>query len=109
MNLQSYVANILISINPYQQIADLYSSKTISEYRGKSLGQKEPHIFAIADRAYREMRRSKSSQSVIVSGESGAGKTESQKAILKYLCENWGADLGPIQKRLLESERAQKT
>ncbi|PIO62150.1 myosin head, partial [Teladorsagia circumcincta] len=55
------------------------------------------------DKAYREMRRNKESQSIIVSGESGAGKTESQKAILRYLCENWGAAAGPIQKRILET------
>ncbi|EGT39017.1 hypothetical protein CAEBREN_03457 [Caenorhabditis brenneri] len=101
--IYTYVANILISINPYQLIDNLYSSETIKEYRGKSLGQKEPHIFAIADKAYREMRRNKTSQSIIVSGESGAGKTESQKAVLKYLCENWGTDAGPIQQRLLET------
>lgn len=97
------MANILISINPYQLIDGLYSPETIKEYRGKSLGQMEPHIFAIADKAYREMRRIKTSQSIIVSGESGAGKTESQKAVLKYLCENWGTDAGPIQQRLLET------
>ncbi|UMM10823.1 hypothetical protein L5515_000419 [Caenorhabditis briggsae] len=101
--IYTYVANILISINPYQLIDNLYSSETIKEYRGKSLGQKEPHIFAIADKAYREMRRNKTSQSIIVSGESGAGKTESQKAVLKYLCENWGSEAGPIQQRLLET------
>ncbi|CAI2349946.1 unnamed protein product [Caenorhabditis sp. 36 PRJEB53466] len=101
--IYSYVANILISINPYQHIEGFYSSDTIKAYRGKSLGQKEPHIFAIADKAYREMRRHKASQSIIVSGESGAGKTESQKAVLRYLCENWGAEAGPIQQRLLET------
>lgn len=49
------------------------------------------------------MRRTKHSQSIIVSGESGAGKTESQKYILRYLCESWGSTAGPIEQRLLES------
>ncbi|PIO55455.1 hypothetical protein TELCIR_23158, partial [Teladorsagia circumcincta] len=98
----TYVANILISINPYEEIDGLYSIDTIKKYRGKSLGQMPPHVYAVADKAYREMRRNKESQSIIVSGESGAGKTESQKAILRYLCENWGAAAGPIQKRILE-------
>lgn len=97
------MANILISINPYQTIDGFYSLQKIKEYRGKSLGQKEPHIFAIADKSYREMIRHRKSQSIIVSGESGAGKTESQKAVLRYLCENWGSGAGEIQKRLLES------
>ncbi|KAK5966783.1 Myosin motor domain-containing protein [Trichostrongylus colubriformis] len=101
--IYTYVANILISINPYEEIEGLYSIDTIKKYRGKSLGQMPPHVYAVADKAYREMRRNKESQSIIVSGESGAGKTESQKAILRYLCENWGATAGPIQKRILET------
>ncbi|WKX91079.1 hypothetical protein Q1695_009708 [Nippostrongylus brasiliensis] len=101
--IYTYVANILISINPYEEIEGLYSIDTIQKYRGKSLGQMPPHVYAIADKAYREMRRHKQSQSIIVSGESGAGKTESQKAVLRYLCENWGASAGPIQKRILET------
>lgn len=101
--IYSYVANILISINPYQLVDGFYSLQKIKEYRGKSLGQKEPHIYAIADKSYREMRRNKKSQSIIVAGESGAGKTESQKAVLQYLCENWGGDVRHIQQRLLET------
>lgn len=101
--IYTYVANILISINPYEEIDGLYSLDTIGKYRGKSLGQLPPHVYAIADKAYREMRRNKQSQSIIVSGESGAGKTESQKAVLRYLCENWGSSAGPIQKRILET------
>uniref|UniRef100_A0AC35FWW9 Myosin motor domain-containing protein n=1 Tax=Panagrolaimus sp. PS1159 TaxID=55785 RepID=A0AC35FWW9_9BILA len=101
--IYTYVANILISINPYEQIPDLYSSKTIKAYMGKSLGTMPPHVFAIADMAYRDMKRLKRSQSVIVSGESGAGKTESQKSILRYLCDCWGASDGKIEQRLLET------
>jgi myosin-6 len=45
--VKTYVANILISINPYEQIADLYCSETVRNYRGKSLGALPPHVFAI--------------------------------------------------------------
>jgi myosin heavy subunit len=45
--LQTYVANILIAVNPYYEIKDLYSSKTIKSYQGKSLGVLPPHVFAI--------------------------------------------------------------
>jgi len=57
---------------------------------------------AVADKAYRDMRMLKCNQSIIVSGESGAGKTESTKYILKYLTESWGTHAGPIEQRIVE-------
>jgi myosin-6 len=45
--LQTYVANILIAVNPYYEIKDLYSSETIKKYQGRSLGVVPPHVFAI--------------------------------------------------------------
>ncbi|CAJ0561501.1 unnamed protein product, partial [Mesorhabditis spiculigera] len=101
--IYTYVANMLISINPYAEVPGLYSTETMASYSGKSIGQQPPHVYAIADKAFRDMRRQGRSQSILVSGESGAGKTESQKAVLKYLCENWGQTAGPIQQRLLET------
>lgn len=59
-----------------------------------------PHVFAIADKSYRDMRANKQSQSIIVSGESGAGKTESAKYLLKYLTESYGQKTGLIEARL---------
>ena len=55
-----------------------------------------------ADKAYRDMKVSKVSQSIIVSGESGAGKTESTKYILKYLTDGWGTKSGPVEQRIVE-------
>uniref|UniRef100_A0AC35U1J6 Myosin motor domain-containing protein n=1 Tax=Rhabditophanes sp. KR3021 TaxID=114890 RepID=A0AC35U1J6_9BILA len=101
--IYTYVANILISINPYKSIPELYSVDTMHSYAGKSLGILPPHIFAIADKAYNEMKRCKTSQSIIVSGESGAGKTESQKQVLRYICESWGKTAGNIEQRILET------
>lgn len=100
---KSYVANILIAVNPYKEIPALYSSDTIKSYRGKSLGEKPPHVFAIGDKAYRDMRVLKQSQSIIVSGESGAGKTESTKHLLKYLCDSWGAEAGLLEQKILDA------
>ncbi|UYV60661.1 MYO6 [Cordylochernes scorpioides] len=99
----TYVANILIAVNPYFEIKNLYSSASIQNYQGKSLGVLPPHVFAIGDKAFRDMRALKKSQSVIVSGESGAGKTESTKYILRYLCESWGSHAGPIEQRILDA------
>lgn len=81
----------------------MYSSQTIKDYKGKSLGQKPPHIFAISDKAYRDMYVLKQSQSIIVSGESGAGKTESTKHLLKFLCHNWGAETGSLEQKILDA------
>ncbi|XP_050304041.1 myosin heavy chain 95F isoform X1 [Anthonomus grandis grandis] len=99
--IYSYVANILIAVNPYKDIPELYSSKTIKAYHGRSLGELPPHVFAIADKAFRDMKIFKQSQSIIVSGESGAGKTESTKHLLKFLCEGGGA--GPIEQKIIDA------
>jgi len=61
---------------------------------------------AVADKAYRDMKVLKESQSIIVSGESGAGKTESTKYILKYLTECWGTHAGPIEQRIVECKNS---
>ncbi|XP_053396881.1 unconventional myosin-VI-like isoform X2 [Mercenaria mercenaria] len=101
--IYTFTANILIALNPYAKIPDLYSSDCRHKYKGKSLGTMPPHVYAIADKAYRDMKVNKASQSIIVSGESGAGKTESTKYILKYLTDNWGTKAGPIEQRIIES------
>ena len=101
--IYTYVANILIAVNPYFEVKNLYNSETIKSYLGKSLGTKPPHVFAIADHAFRDMKVLKQSQSIIVSGESGAGKTESTKYILKYLCDNYGRESGVLEEKILQS------
>merc|ERR1719445_1845718 len=101
--IYTYVANILIAVNPYKDIKNLYSSSTIKSYEGKSLGTMPPHVFAIADKAFRDMKVVKQSQSVIVSGESGAGKTESTKYILNYLCSNFGQSAGSLESKILNA------
>ncbi|CAF4851043.1 unnamed protein product [Rotaria sp. Silwood1] len=101
--IYTYVANILIAINPYKQLSSLYSIDAIKRYNGKSLGIMPPHVYAIGDKAYRDMRRVKQSQSIIISGESGAGKTESAKYVLRYLTESYGVHNGQIEDRINES------
>ncbi|XP_065371251.1 myosin heavy chain 95F isoform X3 [Calliphora vicina] len=100
--IYTYVANILIAVNPYRDLNDLYAPATIKKYNGRSLGELPPHVFAIADKAIRDMRVYKASQSIIVSGESGAGKTESTKYLLKYLCHSHDS-AGPIEQKILDA------
>ena len=74
------------------------------KYRGKSLGVLPPHVFAIADKSFRDMRVFKQSQSINVSGESGSGKTETTKYIIRYLTESYGqGGSGNIEKRIVEA------
>ncbi|XP_060687622.1 unconventional myosin-VI-like isoform X1 [Hemiscyllium ocellatum] len=100
--IYTYVANILIAVNPYFDIPKLYSSDSIKKYKGKSLGTLPPHVYAIADKAYRDMKVHKLSQSIIVSGESGAGKTENTKFVLRYLTESYGTGQD-IDERIVEA------
>uniref|UniRef100_A0A2I3GM35 Unconventional myosin-VI n=1 Tax=Nomascus leucogenys TaxID=61853 RepID=A0A2I3GM35_NOMLE len=100
--IYTYVANILIAVNPYFDIPKIYSSEAIKSYQGKSLGTRPPHAFAIADKAFRDMKVLKMSQSIIVSGESGAGKTENTKFVLRYLTESYGTGQD-IDDRIVEA------
>ncbi|XP_074517776.1 myosin VIb isoform X2 [Sebastes fasciatus] len=101
-HIYTYVANILIAVNPYYDIPKLYGPDAIKSYRGKSLGTLPPHVYAIADKTYRDMKVLKLSQSIIVSGESGAGKTENTKFVLRYLTTTYGSGQD-IDERIVEA------
>ena len=83
-DIYTYVGSILISINPYY-FYSIYNPKYGSMYQGRELGALPPHIFAIADSSYHTMLEERQNQSVIISGESGAGKTEATKFLLHHL------------------------
>uniref|UniRef100_A0A8C2HDU8 Unconventional myosin-VI n=1 Tax=Cyprinus carpio TaxID=7962 RepID=A0A8C2HDU8_CYPCA len=100
--IYTFVANILIAVNPYFEISKLYSPESIKQYQGRSLGTLPPHVYAIADKAYRDMKVLKMSQSIIVSGESGAGKTENTKFVLRYLTTSYGTGQD-IDERIVEA------
>ena len=80
----TYTAHILIACNPFKRLP-IYSEERMASYQGKSLGVMEPHVFAVADRAYRSMRHYGMSQAVLISGESGSGKTETAKIVMSFL------------------------
>eukprot|EP01134_Creolimax_fragrantissima_P004645 CFRG4645T1 len=81
----TYIGSVLVSINPFQAIEGLYENK--ARFHDKSLSDQPPHVFAIAEKAYTSMLTSGQNQSFVISGESGAGKTETMKQILSYLSE----------------------
>ncbi|XP_077581041.1 unconventional myosin-X [Stigmatopora nigra] len=83
--IYTYIGSILAAVNPYRPLDGLYEHAAVEAYAGRHLGQIPPHIFAVANECYRALWRRPRNQCVLISGESGAGKTESTKLILKFL------------------------
>ncbi|KAJ3132722.1 Myosin type-2 heavy chain 1 [Physocladia obscura] len=81
--IYTYSGMVLIAMNPFQDV-DLYSVEIMRDYVGKKRDDLLPHIYGIAEECYKAMLEG-TNQSVIVSGESGAGKTQSTKYIMQYL------------------------
>ncbi|ETL89032.1 hypothetical protein L917_11962 [Phytophthora nicotianae] len=123
--IYTYVGPIVIAINPYKQL-DVYSERHMTEYYGKAMGALPPHVFALADHAYTQLIQGgaldPANQSIIISGESGSGKTETTKIIMQYLAratsyrkgpegegpppaplEGMSGALGKLEERVLES------
>ncbi|XP_022050985.2 unconventional myosin-VIIb-like [Acanthochromis polyacanthus] len=101
--IYTYTGSVLVAVNPYKDYP-IYSNDQVRLYQGRKLGELPPHIFAIAESCYFNMTRNLRNQCCIISGESGAGKTESSKLILQYLAAVSG-ELSEqhIEKQILES------
>ncbi|XXQ37770.1 Myosin head (motor domain) [Plasmodiophora brassicae] len=93
------VGTILIAVNPYRDLG-LYSPMKIEQYKNRGRQELPPHVFVVADQAYRGLLESGRDQSVIISGESGAGKTEATKQCLQYLAECAGSN-NDVEQRIL--------
>ena len=83
-SIYTYTGSILMSVNPYRQLP-IYTPSIRRAYAGATLMDNPPHIFAIADVCYRALLSENMDQSVMISGESGAGKTECCKLLMSYL------------------------
>ncbi len=83
-NIYTYVGSILIAVNPFK-FYPIYNPKYVKMYQNRRLGDLPPHIFAIADSAYHKMLHEKQNQCIVISGESGSGKTESTNLLLHHL------------------------
>ncbi|CAL1703822.1 unnamed protein product [Somion occarium] len=109
-SIYTYSGIVLIAMNPFQRVT-LYGPEIIQAYSGRKRGELEPHLFAIAEDAYTAMSRDGTGQTIIVSGESGAGKTESAKYIMRYLASVNPPDLkgrGKTKASLDESSEVER-
>ncbi|CAN6563743.1 unnamed protein product [Malus baccata var. baccata] len=104
--IYTYTGNILIAVNPFQRLPHLYDVHMMEQYKGAQFGELSPHVFAIADVAYRAMINEGKSNSILVSGESGAGKTETTKMLMRYLAYlggRTGVEGRTVEQQVLES------
>ncbi|KAL0576478.1 class II myosin [Marasmius crinis-equi] len=83
-SIYTYSGLFLVAVNPYQNLP-LYSDAIVHQYRSKRRDENPPHIFAVAERAWVNMGDERENQSILITGESGAGKTESTKKVIQYL------------------------
>ncbi|KAL6096373.1 myo5b [Pungitius sinensis] len=89
-HIYTYCGIVLVAINPYEQL-HIYGEEVIRAYSGQNMGDMDPHIFAVAEEAYKQMARDEKNQSIIVSGESGAGKTVSAKYAMRFFATVGGS------------------
>ena len=83
--IYTYTGSILVAVNPYRMF-DIYGLDYVAQYENQILGTLPPHLFAIGASAYSRMATLRENQCVVISGESGAGKTESTKLIMQVRC-----------------------
>ncbi|XP_019622363.1 PREDICTED: unconventional myosin-Va-like isoform X2 [Branchiostoma belcheri] len=109
--IYTYCGIVLVAINPYEQLP-LYGNEMVMAYTGQDMGAMDPHIYAVAEEAFRQMQRDERNQSIIVSGESGAGKTVSAKYAMRYFATVGGSsdDMeASIEQRVLASNPIMET
>lgn len=102
--IYTYCGIVLVAINPYEDLP-VYGNETIHAYSGQDMGSMDPHIYAVAEEAFKQMSRFDKNQSIIVSGESGAGKTVSAKYAMRFFAVVGGSstDETQVEKRVLAS------
>ncbi|KAI8125546.1 Unconventional myosin-XV [Lucilia cuprina] len=101
--IYTFAGSILIAVNPYKMFPDSYGLEVAKQYAGKPLGTMPPHLFAIGAAAHAALP---SPQVVVISGESGSGKTESTKLVMQYLAAvvpGGGSASAVITEQILEA------
>ncbi|KAK3561154.1 hypothetical protein QTP86_028387, partial [Hemibagrus guttatus] len=102
--IYTYIGSVLVSVNPYKDL-EIYTKQHMERYRGVNFYEVSPHIYAVSDNAYRSMRTERRDQCILISGESGAGKTEASKKVLQYYAFTCPASeqVQTVKDRLLQS------
>uniref|UniRef100_A0A8B9EA45 Myosin IB n=1 Tax=Anser cygnoides TaxID=8845 RepID=A0A8B9EA45_ANSCY len=100
----TYIGSVVISINPYRPLP-IYTPEKVEEYRNRNFYELSPHIFALSDEAYRSLRDQDKDQCILITGESGAGKTEASKLVMSYVAAvcGKGAEVNQVKEQLLQS------
>ncbi|XP_029469861.1 unconventional myosin-Va-like isoform X2 [Rhinatrema bivittatum] len=102
-SIYTYCGIVLVAVNPYEQLP-IYEEDIMFAYSGQDVREMDPHVFAVAEEAYKHLARDDKNQSLIISGESGAGKTVSAKYAMRYFA-TVGGSLGNtnIEEKVLAS------
>ncbi|KAI3360057.1 hypothetical protein L3Q82_013864, partial [Scortum barcoo] len=107
--IYTYSGLFCVVVNPYKMLP-IYSEKIIEMYKGKKRHEVPPHIYSITDNAYRNMMQDREDQSILCTGESGAGKTENTKKVIQYLAVvasshkgKKDSNPGELEKQLLQA------
>uniref|UniRef100_A0A8P0T8G1 Unconventional myosin-Ia n=1 Tax=Canis lupus familiaris TaxID=9615 RepID=A0A8P0T8G1_CANLF len=102
--IYTYIGNVLISVNPYQQLP-IYGPEFIAKYQDYTFYELKPHIYALANVAYQSLRDRDRDQCILITGESGAGKTEASKLVMSYVAAvcGKGEQVNSVKEQLLQS------
>lgn len=101
-HIYTYCGSILVSVNPYHMFS-IYGLDMVKRYEGQPIGSLSPHLFAIASSAYGRMMKNTENQVIVISGESGSGKTEATKLIMQYLAAVNRSGSNTITEQILEA------
>ncbi|KAL6261975.1 hypothetical protein P5V15_007059 [Pogonomyrmex californicus] len=99
--IYTYIGDILVAVNPFTNLG-LYTGIEQKRYKGQARSDNPPHIFAVADAAYQALLHQRQNQAIVISGESGAGKTESANLLLKQLVYLSKAPNRNLEERILQ-------
>uniref|UniRef100_A0A8C2GVY4 Myosin IB n=1 Tax=Cyprinus carpio TaxID=7962 RepID=A0A8C2GVY4_CYPCA len=102
--IYTYIGSVVISMNPYKSLP-IYTAEKVEEYRNRNFYELSPHVYALADEAYRSLREQDKDQCILITGESGAGKTEASKFVMSYVAAvcGKGQEVNKVKEQLLQS------